>query len=401
MHPDNDFVLLNADTEVHGNWLDRMVSHVEPGAKVASVTPFSNNATIASYPTGATKPATDEAVPIAAIDQAMASANAGSSVALPTAIGFCMFVSREAWRITGGFDKRYGRGYGEENEFCLATAALGWRHLLACDVFVYHAGGGSFGVESTRRKAEAQRILDERYPDFSRQVQEWIREDPAQPARLRCTIERLTRFTGPRVLHITHHRGGGVEEHVQSLAQYCGQSSDGLNLALRPYGEKAIAIESLADDTQFKELLDATQSEALVVKLFRALGIQRIHFHHYADLPQWVLALPEHLNIPFDVTVHDFVVACPQFHFQDDRGKYCGRPNDAGCNACIEDRKNPWGLTIEAWRALFFDHLLKAERVICPSAFVASVIEDYYEGVATCIWPHPEVIASALSAHRP
>jgi GT2 family glycosyltransferase len=89
-------------------------------------------------------------VPIAAIDRAMASANAGSSVELPTAIGFCMFVSREAWRITSGFDQRYGRGYGEENEFCLATAALGWRHLLACDVFVYHAGGGSFGVRVDR-----------------------------------------------------------------------------------------------------------------------------------------------------------------------------------------------------------------------------------------------------------
>ncbi|MDC0411150.1 glycosyltransferase [Luminiphilus sp.] len=400
VHPDNDFVLLNADTEVHGNWLDRMVSHVAPGAKVATVTPFSNNATIASYPKDTTKPASDEDVPTAAIDLAMAAVNAGSSVALPTAIGFCMFVSREAWRITGGFDKRYGRGYGEENEFCLATAALGWRHLLACDVFVYHAGGGSFGVESTKRKAEAQQIIDQRYPDFSRQVQDWIREDPAQPARLRCTIERLTRFTGPRVLHITHHRGGGVEEHAQSLAHHCAQNSDGLNLALRPYGEKGIAVESLANDTQFRELLDATKSEALVLKLARALGIQRLHFHHYADLPQWVLALPDHLNIPFDVTVHDFVTACPQFHFQDDRGKYCGRPDDAGCNICIENRQNPWGLTIEAWRGLFSEHLLKAERVICPSAFVASVIEEYYEGVATCIWPHPEVIASTLSGHR-
>ena len=106
VHPDNDFVLLNADTEVHGNWLDRMVSHVEPGAQVATVTPFSNNATIASYPAGATTPTNEVEVPIAAIDRAMASANAGSSVELPTAIGFCMFVSREAWRITSGFDQR-------------------------------------------------------------------------------------------------------------------------------------------------------------------------------------------------------------------------------------------------------------------------------------------------------
>ena len=134
------------------------------------------------------------------------------------------------------------------------------------------------------------------------------------------------------------------------MAHYCGQNSDGLNLALRPYGETGIAIESLADDTQFKELLDATKSEALVIKLCRALGIQRIHFHHYADLPRWVLALPDQLSIPFDVTVHDFVTACPQFHFQDDVGKYCGRPDDAGCNICIEIRKNPWGLTIDARR---------------------------------------------------
>jgi hypothetical protein len=126
--------------------------------------------------------------------------------------------------------------------------------------------------ESTERKAEAQKIIDQRYPDFSSQVQDWIRENPAQPARLRCTIEQLSRLTGPRVLHITHHRGGGVEEYVQSLAHHCTENSDGLNLALRPYGEKGIALESLGPDTQFRELLDATKSEALVLKLCRALG---------------------------------------------------------------------------------------------------------------------------------
>ena len=51
----------------------------------------------------------------------MASVNAGESLSLPTAIGFCMFVSREAWQQAGGFDERYGRGYGEEVEFCLST----------------------------------------------------------------------------------------------------------------------------------------------------------------------------------------------------------------------------------------------------------------------------------------
>ena len=52
LRPDNDFILLNADTEVNGSWLDRLVAHATRFSDVASITPFSNNATIASYPRG-------------------------------------------------------------------------------------------------------------------------------------------------------------------------------------------------------------------------------------------------------------------------------------------------------------------------------------------------------------
>ena len=164
LRPGNDFILLNADTEVHGNWLDRIVAHAATASDIASITPFSNNATIASYPRGGVRRETPEDIPVAQIDEAMSIANVGESVPLPTAVGFCMWVSRAAWQEVGGFDERFGRGYGEEVEFCMASAASGWRHLLACDVFVYHAGGTSFGYESEQLKVEAQQIIDDRYP---------------------------------------------------------------------------------------------------------------------------------------------------------------------------------------------------------------------------------------------
>ena len=49
-HPDRDVVLLNSDTEVANDWLDRLLAlaAAEPG--LASITPLSNNATICSYP---------------------------------------------------------------------------------------------------------------------------------------------------------------------------------------------------------------------------------------------------------------------------------------------------------------------------------------------------------------
>ena len=50
IHPDRDVLLLNSDTEVANDWLDRLQRSAYSDRRVASVTPFSNNATICSYP---------------------------------------------------------------------------------------------------------------------------------------------------------------------------------------------------------------------------------------------------------------------------------------------------------------------------------------------------------------
>ena len=42
---------------------------------------------------------------------------------------------------------RFGRGYGEENDFSMRAAGAGWRNVLAGDVFVYHEGAVSFSDE--------------------------------------------------------------------------------------------------------------------------------------------------------------------------------------------------------------------------------------------------------------
>ncbi|MCM2253226.1 MAG: methyltransferase domain-containing protein, partial [Ramlibacter sp.] len=47
---DHDVLLLNSDTEVANDWLDRLRHAAYSNQRVASVTPFSNNATICSYP---------------------------------------------------------------------------------------------------------------------------------------------------------------------------------------------------------------------------------------------------------------------------------------------------------------------------------------------------------------
>ena len=390
LRPDNDFILLNADTEVHGNWLDRMVAHAATASDIASITPFSNNATIASYPRGGAARETPLDIRVAQIDEAMSSANAGESVPLPTAVGFCMWVSRAAWHEVGGFDERFGRGYGEEVEFCMATAANGWRHLLACDVFVYHAGGTSFGYESDQLKVEAQQIIDDRYPQFPELVQDWIREDPALDARVRCDVQLLGLTDAPRILHVTHNMGGGVEQHVRDLATASAAKDNSLHLVLRPWGEDGYRLERIGGEGEFRKLINAEVAPGLIARFLATVRIQRVHFHHYAGVADWVLALPDELALPYDVTVHDFVSVCPQFHFQEPSGRYCGRPSAEDCNRCIAGRPNHLGLDISAWRSLFSSHFTKAERVICPTRYVARVIGEYFPGVSPEVLAHPE-----------
>src|SRR5205085_854438 len=49
-HPDRDVILLNADTIVYGDWIDRLRAQRSGKAKIGTITPWSNNATLLSYP---------------------------------------------------------------------------------------------------------------------------------------------------------------------------------------------------------------------------------------------------------------------------------------------------------------------------------------------------------------
>ncbi len=96
----NDVVLLNNDTEVPNGWLARLAGHAYATKKVATVSPFSNNATICGYPSNDPNPP-PFGLGLADLDAACRTANPGRSVALPTSVGFCMYIRRAALDETG------------------------------------------------------------------------------------------------------------------------------------------------------------------------------------------------------------------------------------------------------------------------------------------------------------
>ena len=200
LHPDRDVVLLNSDTEVAPGWLDRLAACAASDPAIGTVTPFSNNATILSYPRTLEPNALPEGETTASLDAAFAHANRGESLEVPTAVGFCMYITRRCLGKVGSFDEeRYGAGYGEEVDFCMRAARAGFRNVAATDVFVRHVGEVSFGNTGTERRQRAQAIVDELYPEFQPRVRDFIARDPLAPYRAR--VDDYRRRPARRLAH--------------------------------------------------------------------------------------------------------------------------------------------------------------------------------------------------------
>jgi GT2 family glycosyltransferase len=232
----NDAVLLNSDTIVAPNWLERLRSAAYSARDIGTVTPFSNNASILSYPGPADEnPMPDEAG-VMQLAEVAHRANGGQTVDIPVGVGFCMYVRRDCLDAVGLLrTDLFAQGYGEENDFCLRAARLGWRHVAATDVFVAHRGGASFGHAGSALRRRNGEILNRVHPGYDDLVRQWARDDPLAVARFRFDLERFRAGRGERrtVLLITHGQGGGVERLV---AAHCAQiEAEGLRpVVLRP-----------------------------------------------------------------------------------------------------------------------------------------------------------------------
>jgi GT2 family glycosyltransferase len=179
----HDAVLLNSDTLTTPGWLEALRRCAASDARIATITPWSNNAEICSVPDFCrSAPIPDD---LAAVAAAAAAAPA-EYPDLPTGVGFCLFLRRAALEAIGDFDQAtFGRGYGEENDFCLRAEAHGWRNVLCDDAYVAHRGGASFGPVGLAPGGENLARLNARYPGYNARIAEFILQDPLRPLRER------------------------------------------------------------------------------------------------------------------------------------------------------------------------------------------------------------------------
>ena len=403
-----DVVWLNADTEVYGDWLDRLRRVAYAAPDVATVTPMTNNGTICSYPRFDADNCEALECGWAELDRLAAQANGARSVELPTCVGFATYVRRAAIDQVGMLDQAaFGLGYGEENDFSQRAIRAGWRNLAAGGVFVRHLGQTSFGDARGERVANAMRVLARRYPAYASDVAAFVTADPMLPLRRAIDLARLGRLARGRrrVLIVTHSLGGGTKQHVDE--EIARLSAGGAGVVVMTGGTAGPGSVRLghAQAGALPSLEAVPLGGAELVSLLGGLGITEIRLHHLADFgrdaARRITWLIDALDLPVEMTVHDYLAVCPRINMADGSGMYCGEPGPEACQRCLLRRRSAFGApNIRRWRADHGSLLAMARLVRVPDADVAERLRRYFPRLRNVVVRPHEESAPPLAVRR-
>lgn len=408
LHADRDILLLNNDTLVFGNWLDRLRAHLHAG--VSTVTPFTNNGTICSYPKFCADNPQELEIQFGRLDEIASSINRGLHVDIPTAVGFCMYVTRKSLADVGEFDQEvFQKGYGEENDFCMRASKRGWRHLHALDTFVFHSGETSFGRFASEGKRRGYAAVTRKHPEYERLIKDFVAKDPAREARVALDLGRQIGLpTVPTVLCINHTWGGGIQRYINDHAADLHDLGRELLVAVpvKP-GSSVAQLSAPGGASRSRKLprINFAADTEEVRPILRALGIEKIEVHSTATWSSTVVSSISRISrtcgIPYAVMLHDYISICPRITLINETGLYCGELGPEQCASCLSyrckdtpsihpDIAKQRPIDIHRWRLLYKNLFAGASEVYAPSKDTAVRIARYFNEVRIKVTPHNE-----------
>jgi GT2 family glycosyltransferase/glycosyltransferase involved in cell wall biosynthesis len=218
----SDVVLLNSDTKVTPDWLENLRRAAYSGSRVATATPFSNNAGAFSVPEYGRDNPLPAWLTLDDYARLVTQASERRYPGVPTGSGFCMYIRRDCLDDVGGFDaEAFPRGYGEENDFCMRALQRGWRHVIDDATLVYHARAASFGTAKDELLKKGRAVIDQRYSDYKRLVRAFERDGKIRRARARiaAALARSRASAAPVRVHAGRSRLSRRLSTVRSRAQ--------------------------------------------------------------------------------------------------------------------------------------------------------------------------------------
>ena len=334
----SDVVLLNSDARVTPLWLRNLRLAVYSGDRIATATPFSNNAGAFSAPLVNEDNPRPGFLSYDNYARSVTRASERLYPGTPTGSGFCMYIRRACIDEIGTFDAgAFPRGYGEENDFCMRASRSGWSNVIDDATLIYHARSASFGAERKTLIQSGRAVVDRRYPEYTRAVRSFLDDPLVRRARENVRKAGIRRHRAPRVrprvLFVISTTTGGTPQTNSDLMAALSDRYDSYVLRCDAKTiEFAHAAGGMLQTERMTELRDpirpfphvSGEYDTFVRALLVDYAIELVHVRHIGWHSLNLPAVCQSLSVPVVFSFHDFYCVCPTIKLLDERLNYCG-----------------------------------------------------------------------------
>jgi len=374
----NHFVLLNTDTEVPPFWIERLMYPIFEMKNIASTTPFTNAGTICSFPNYLEDNPIFENMNVEELDNYFQYINFEKTfIEIPTGVGFCMGVNKNLVNKIGMFDEIFGKGYGEENDWCQRAIQNGYKNIHVPNLFVYHKHGGSFPSEE-KQKLISQNlgVLNKKHPNYDEEIQKLIQKNQLENLREFIQIKIKNKSLNTTLI-IDHGLGGGANHYIDESIEKKIKNKQFTILIRYDFNVlKVYNIRFLADGLDYKF------SSPNLIDIFDVLSefkINEIFLNSLVSYPnvqktiQHIEILKERTKAKVILPIHDFFPVCPSYTLLNEKMEYCGIPQDFKiCENCLKNNKNEFKIfekeeNIGNWRKSWNKINDLSDEIICFS----------------------------------
>ena len=368
---------------------------------IATVTPLTNNGTICSVPNFGMDNELPENMTVEEYAKMIESCSLNRFPELTTANGFCMLIKRKVLNEIGFFDSEtFGKGYGEENDFCYRALNRGYIHVLCDNTFVYHKGTQSFETIQNHMKK-----LQEKHPIGTFKTDHFIHVNPLKDIQDNVRINSEL-YGKKRILFLVNEweenmeMTGGASLHMKDIIEkmreeeacfvVCPSKNDLSRLSVYLYTKNIgkLIYNIKTELGMYGQLNFHEQTYCNVLEtLFESFHFDIVHSHHFLFQTFDVAEIAKKYGAYFVVTLHDLYLLCPSINMVNN-GKFCSQINSEECKKCFTQKHKINENVLDKWREKCYQMLQKCDKIIAPSENTKKLFLQAYSDLKIDVVEH-------------
>lgn len=407
----NDVILLNSDTEVTNNWLEKMITCAYSNDYIATATALTNNGTIASVPNFGVDNDLPKNMTLEQYAKMIEDISLKRYPELTTGNGFCMYIKRNVIEEIGLFDDiTFEKGYGEENDFCYRALDHGYTNVLCDDTFIYHKGTQSFKKENLTKTRAA--IIDDhmkklraKYPIYTTKTDQFLALNPIKDISKNVLLNTLI-YKKRKVLFLVNEweenmeMTGGTSLHLKDIILGIKENTACFVLAPFKYdlntfklylysGEYGKEIASFKTDINLYGQITYTNDsyKEMIKTIFDSFHIELLHVHHFLFQTFDAIDIAKERNVYSIITLHDLYMSCPSINMVYEE-KFCEVNKNRNCEKCLKNRYGVESDILQNWRTTCKKVLEKFDKIIVPSQNTKEQFEKIYKDLKIEVIEH-------------